>query len=151
MPDCLPSIALERSSSTSCASSKRHRISLEDQDRPNTSSKAKVSHIISALCPFLCPCVFQKTRRRRTISRNMRSNFRPKIACLEARLLTLYVTSLGRPSHSETWGTPTIWFVLQLTKPGTASKLQAKMIRYLVRQHQFKGQRQLKRRPHFGT
>ena len=42
------------------------------------------------------------------------------------------VTSFSRSPSSATWGTPTTWFVSRLTKPETTSKLQVKLIHYLV-------------------
>lgn len=56
----------------------------------------------------------------------------------ELWLLTLSVTSFSRPPSSATWGTPTTWFVSRLTKPETTSKLQVKLIHYLVHLHQLK-------------
>ena len=54
----------------------------------------------------------------------------------ELWLLTLSVTSFSRSPSPATWGTPTTWFVSRLTKPETTSKLQVKLIHYLVHLHQ---------------
>ncbi|XP_070661330.1 centromere protein C-like isoform X4 [Malus domestica] len=79
--------------------------------------------------------------------------------------------SVMRSLSSATWGTPTTWFVSRLTKPEITSKLQVKLIHYLVHLHQLKmppldgGRvlpekiphlpmrqiRQVKTIPHFGT
>ena len=56
----------------------------------------------------------------------------------ELWLLTLSVTSFSRPPSSATWGTPTTWFVSRLTKLETTSKLQVKLIHYLVHLHRLK-------------
>jgi len=72
----------------------------------------------------------------RTINRKPKSNLCSWVAYLEVWLLTLSVTSFGRSPSSATWGTPTIGFVSHLTKPKTTTKLQVKLIHYLVRQHQ---------------
>ena len=88
-----------------------------------TSSKAKVSHIISSHFSSLYPSCCLQDREN--------VNNQP-----ELWLLTLSVTSFSRSPSSATWGTPTTWFVSRLTKPETTSKLQVKLIHYLVHLHQ---------------
>ncbi|XP_050133657.1 uncharacterized protein LOC126609769 [Malus sylvestris] len=59
--------------------------------------------------------------------------------CQHAELSSAELDSnFGRPPSSATWGTPTTWFVSRLTKPETTSKLQVKLIHYLVHLHQLK-------------
>ena len=136
-----------------------------------TSSKAKVSHIISSpfASPYPCCCLRHKEKENNQPEAEVEPPI--QVACLEVWLLTLSVTSFGKSPSSVTWRTPTIGFVSHLTKPETTSKLQVKLIHYLVHLHRLKippldgGKvlpekmpylcmrqiRQVKMIPHFGT
>ena len=103
-----------------------------------TSSKAKVSHIISS--PFASPYPCWCLRHKENENNQPEAEVEPpiQVACLEVWLLTLSVTSFSKSPSSATCETPTIRFVSHLNKPETTSKLQVKLIHYPVHLHRLK-------------